>query len=75
MQTFCHDSSVDVSMAGLGVVKCYFSLQELQGRRRGAPVGLSNMAHSLLGKPLNKAMQASPAELCNSEHSEHSASA
>jgi len=31
-------------------------------------VGLSNMAHSLLGKPLNKAMQASPAEFCSSEH-------
>ncbi len=55
-------------MTGFGVVTCYLSLQELQGRRRGTLVGLSNMAHSLLGKPLNKAMQASPAELCNSEH-------
>ncbi|KAL0026717.1 hypothetical protein WJX79_006852 [Trebouxia sp. C0005] len=36
-----------------------YNSQELQGRRRGAPVGLSNMAHSLLGKPLNKAMQMS----------------
>ena len=32
-------------------------VQELQGRRSGAPVGLSNMALGLLGKPLNKAMQ------------------
>ena len=68
MQLFWHESRVDVSMTGLDVVKCYLSLQELQGRRRGAPVGLSNMAHSLLGKPLNKAMQASPAEFCSSQH-------
>jgi len=68
VQTFCYDSSLDVSMTGLGVTRCYLSLQELQGRRRGTFVGLSNMAHSLLGKPLNKAMQASPAEFCSSEH-------
>ncbi len=67
MQTFWYNSSVDVSMTGLGVAKCNLTLQEVQGRRRGAPVGLSNMAHSLLGKPLNKAMQASPAEFCSSQ--------
>ena len=41
------------------LLKCCLVLQDFQGRRRGSPVGLSTMAQSVLGKPLNKAMQVS----------------